>query len=110
MINEKYAKARGYEFHGAYSWNHDEIKKRAVEIRKQGNKAMIVYSPGSKYSRGGGGGYSVYWIESEANKAARAAARKEQYLKGLYYKREQLLKEVSELNVQIEQAEKGAKV
>lgn len=64
--------SEGYTFQGCYSWNQTEVKERAAELRKQGNKARVVYEPGSKLSRGHrGGGYSVYWKESEANIAAR---------------------------------------
>lgn len=63
----------GYEFHGAYSWSKTEIMTRAQELRKQGHKATIVWTPGSKLSRSGsGGGWSIFWIECEASKKERA--------------------------------------
>lgn len=67
-MNERRAKEAGYTFTGIYSWNKEEVKKRATELRAKGNRVMVVHSPGSKYARGGsGGGWSAYWIESEAN-------------------------------------------
>jgi hypothetical protein len=66
-------RAEGFTFHGSYSFRKEEIKQRAAELRKQGHKARMVYIPSDKLSRGhSGGGYSIYWIESEASKIARA--------------------------------------
>lgn len=73
-MNKLQAEKAGYVFHGAYGRYKDEIKERAKKLRALGNKAIVVTVPDSKYSRGPRGcGYSVYWIESEANKNARKA-------------------------------------
>ena len=64
---------KGYVYTGAYSSNKEEMKQRAADERAKGNKACVVETPSSKYSRGYGGmGYSVYYIESEANKKVKA--------------------------------------
>ena len=73
-MNKIEATQKGYVFTGAYSHNKEEMKERAKAERAKGNKACVVEVPSSKYSRGYRGmGYSVYYIESEANKAAREA-------------------------------------
>lgn len=70
-MNKRQAEQDGYIFHGAFSHNKEEVKSRAAELRKMGNKAIVVNVPPSKYSRGYHGmGYSIYWIENEANKTA----------------------------------------
>lgn len=79
---------KGYEFHGAYSWNKEEMKKRAAELRKAGHKAVVAYEPGSKLSRSGsGGGWSVYWIESEASIKAREAQHVKNQIDRLFKER-----------------------
>ena len=60
-MNARQAEKEGYEFTGAYSRNKEEMKEGAKKERKEGYKAIVVYVPSSKYSRGyRGGGYSVY--------------------------------------------------
>ena len=67
-MTERQARQQGYSFHGAYDHDKDVIKRRAAELRAQGNKAVVVNVPPNPLSRGYHGmGYSVYWIESEAN-------------------------------------------
>lgn len=110
MVSEKQARAQGYEYHGAYEryGGLEKIKERAKELRKQGNKAMVVYVPDSKYSRGGGGGgHAIYWIESEANKAVRKAEAKAQRLRILIRDRDQLLGQATELTMKIEEIQNG---
>jgi hypothetical protein len=70
-MNTKAAEEAGYTFHGAYDFSKAPIVERAKELRAQGNKAVVVYKPADKYSRSGGGGYAIYWKESEANKTER---------------------------------------
>ena len=76
-MNKRQAEAWGYFFTGHYSHDKDEMKLRAAEERKRGNKAVVVDVPTDKLSRGYRGmGYSVYMIKSEKNiqKEARDAA------------------------------------
>lgn len=90
---------QGYTFHGAYSWNKDEIKARAAKLREEGHKARMVWTPGSKYSRSGsGGGWSVYWIESEESKLA----RKERQLQGAIFSIERELAEMETKKAELE--------
>lgn len=71
-MNERQAVQAGYSFTGAYSHNREEMKNRAKEERAKGNKAVVVNTPPNPLSRGHRGmGYSVYYIESEANKQTR---------------------------------------
>ena len=64
-MTEQEARRRGYQFQGCYerSWNRDRIKLRAAQLRKEGNKAVMVNTRC--------GGCSVYWIESQENKNRR---------------------------------------
>lgn len=80
-MNERAAREAGYEFTGIYvrSFEHEEAKSRAKKLREEGNKAIVVKVPDSPLSRGGRGhGYSVYWIESPANKTVRLMKQAEQ--------------------------------
>lgn len=89
---------KGYRFSGHYSWGKEEAQKRAEELRKEGNKARVVWTPtrvvwtpSSKYSRSSsGGGWSVYWIESEFNKKVRERRSQEARLYDLKKEREEL--------------------
>jgi hypothetical protein len=103
-MTEQQAKQNGYHHHGAYSRDKEEMKQRAAQLRSEGNKAVVCTIPHNPLSRGGGGnGYSIYWIESDANKATREA---EQRAKNLRYKiaeRDELLAKLAEVNAQIEQ-------
>ena len=77
-MTEKMAQNKGYSFTGFYSRDKEEMKVAALKLREQGNKAVVVDVPTSKYSRSGYSmGYSVYWIESEENKFDRETQRKE---------------------------------
>ena len=98
----------GYTFHGAYSWNKEEIKKRAAEVRKEGNKARVVYVPGSKYSRSGsGGGWSVYWIESEANVAAKLERSRVNRIFSLEREANDLRMKLAKIEEQLAELRKG---
>jgi sensor histidine kinase YesM len=73
-MTEKQARERGYQYHGAgSSYNDEKLQARLQEIRKAGNKAVIVTIPPNPYSRSSHRGryYSIYWIESEKNRKAR---------------------------------------
>ena len=60
-MNEKQARGKGYSFTGVYNSMKDDTIARRDRIKADGYKAILVYVPTSKYSRGGGsGGYSVY--------------------------------------------------
>jgi len=76
-MNERAALEEGYHFTGIYTSNKEEAKTKAKELRVNGNKAMVVTVPPSKYSRGyHGDGYSVYLKETEENKAVRLEKEK----------------------------------
>ncbi len=76
-MNEKQAVQKGYVFTGAYSHDKEEMKARAAAERAKGNKACVMDVPASPLSRGSRGmGYSVYFIESEANKQAQEAKQR----------------------------------
>jgi len=99
-MNEKQAKEKEYHFHGAYSHYKEEMKQKAAELRAQGNKAIVVDTPPSKYSRGYSGmGYSVYWIESEENKQGGEQARLKQEKLNLMAEREKLVIRLSEIDL-----------
>jgi len=99
-MNEKQANQKGYHFQGGYSHDKNEMKLRAVELRNAGNKAIVVDSPPSKYSRGHHGmGYSIFWIESEENRANRYEADR-------LRKTEALLNEWQKLSVRIDEIKK----
>jgi len=99
-MNERQAEQKGYRFHGAYSHHKEEMKQQAAELRTQGNKAVVVDTPPSKYSRGHSGmGYSVYWIESEKNILKREQAQFERKKEALIVEREQITKRLTEINV-----------
>ena len=60
-MNEKQARDRGYSFTGVYNFAKEDSVARLDQIKANRYKAILVYIPTSKYSRGGGsGGYSVY--------------------------------------------------
>ena len=62
-MNKRQAEDAGYTFTGVYSFNKEEVKLRAKEERKFGNKAMIVFIPGTRSD-----GWSCYHIVSDENK------------------------------------------
>jgi 5-deoxy-D-glucuronate isomerase len=65
-MTKEQAQMKGYKFYGVYSDDKESVKLRALELRKQGHKAITVTIPPTGYERGGGlTGYSVYWIENE---------------------------------------------
>jgi len=99
-MNEKQADEKGYHFQGGYSHDKNEMKLRAVELRNAGNKAVVVDSPPSKYSRGHRGmGYLLFWIESEENRANRYEADR-------LRKTGALLNEWQKLSVRIDEIKK----
>ncbi len=63
-MNKQQALNEGYTFQGCWvrSWKKEEAKDRAKQLRKEGNKAVVISDQG---------GFGVYWIESEANKQAK---------------------------------------
>lgn len=54
-MNKQSAQADGFQFHGAYSRNKEEIKVRALELRAKGYKARTITMDS---------GYSLY-VESK---------------------------------------------
>jgi len=106
-MNARQAQDAGYVFTGIYSWDHKEVKARAAELRKQGNKALTIYEPASKYSRSSsGGGYSVYWIESEKNKAIRLDASRKRQIENLKRQAQELRNQLAEVELHISELEK----
>jgi hypothetical protein len=100
IMNERKAHQMGYNFHGAYSHNKEEMKQRALELRKQGNKALVVNEPPNPLSRGHHGmGYSVYWIESEENIRLRNQAKAERARAELIAEREKLSERIKEIDL-----------
>jgi hypothetical protein len=98
-MTKKQAEQAGYSFHGAYDHNKEKIKERAAQLRKEGNKAIVITEKPDRLSRGHrGDGYSVYWIESDANVAARKAI----YLAN---RKQQLMNEKAKLLARIEEIE-----
>jgi phage shock protein A len=63
-MTERDAIKKGYSYTGIWerSWEKDKVKARAKELRDAGNKAVMIPR---------GTGISVYWIESDANRAVR---------------------------------------
>jgi len=60
-MNEVQAKNEELTFHGSYSHDRNEQKEKAIELRKEGYRAVVVNCLPSKLSRGlDGMGYSVY--------------------------------------------------
>jgi len=97
---------KGYTFTGVYNFDKRETVRRAAEIKAAGNKVRVVYSPGSKYSRSGrGGGWSAYWIESEANKAIRLEKARESRLWLLRRNLEEAETKVAEIKAEIASVE-----
>ena len=98
-MNKRQAEKAGYSFHGAYSWDKEEMKHKAQELRNKGNKAMVVNTPQSPFSRRHHGmGYSVYWIQSEANANAEAEAQAERKRNLLIAERVELLGRIAEID------------
>lgn len=62
-MNKRQAENAGYTFTGVYSFNKEEVKLRAKEERKLGNKAITVFIPGTRQD-----GWSCYHIVSDENK------------------------------------------
>lgn len=95
---------KGYQFTGIYEWNHELVKKRAAQLRKEGHKAVTIYSPGSKYSRSGrGGGWSVYWIESEASKELKAFNYRVMEIKMLGIEREKAVERIAIIDAKLKE-------
>jgi len=80
---------QGYTFTGIFerSCRRDIVKERAAELRKAGNKAVMVNVAG---------GTSVYWIESEQNKLLRDIKAMEMTVRFTSTKIEDLKKELAE--------------
>lgn len=77
-MTEKQAIDEGYSFTGHYSYCKDDMMLCRDLIQKQGNKAIVVPIPpplSIKIVMGitipGRMGYSIYWKESDENRAAR---------------------------------------
>jgi hypothetical protein len=100
--HERKALQDGYTRQGAYSWNNEEMKQRAAELRKRGNKAKVIYIPADPLSRSGGGGYAVMWIESEVNKAERIRVDKLRRLNQKIATRDRMKAELDALQVEID--------
>jgi hypothetical protein len=105
-MTKRQASANGYVFLGAYSHNKEEMKERAKRERAKGNKAVVVNVPPSKYSRGSRGmGYSVYFIESEANKKKRTRENLELKIAGKKLELDRLINEAYEIRIKLEELE-----
>lgn len=99
---EQKAMEAGYSFTGAYSHDKEEMKKRAEEERAKGNKVMVVNCPPNPLSRGYHGmGYSVYFIESEANKEAKRKALRENEISRLKAEETKLLARLDEIKIKL---------
>lgn len=99
-MNKKQVIQKGYHFHGAYSHDKEEMKQRAVELRDQGNKAIVVDTPPNPLSCGYHGmGYSVYWIESEENIQKRKQAQAKREREELIAEREKITGRLAEIDV-----------
>jgi hypothetical protein len=60
-MNKRSANQQGLVFTGNFSWDKEEIKNKANEIRKAGYRAVVVSEPPNPLSRGHHGtGYSVF--------------------------------------------------
>lgn len=95
-MNEQQARTNGYQHHGAYSTDKEVVKERAAQLRAAGNKAVVVTIPPNKYSRGSRStGYSVYWIESEANKRARQEENRQKEIAQQERTKEELLRQLA---------------
>ena len=98
-MNERQAREAGYSFTGIWerSWKKDIVKEKAKELRKQGNKAIMVSEEG---------GYSVYWIESPVIKAAKE--EKERVCIIIFIQREidNKLREIEELKIRMKELQK----
>lgn len=98
-MNERQAEKAGYSFTGSFSWDKEEMKQRAKELRDKGNKAIVVNCPPNPLSRGHHGmGYSVYWIQSEANREVEAKAEAERKRNRLIKERSELMRRISEID------------
>lgn len=103
-MTEREAVKKGYSFTGAYSHDKEEMKLRAAEERAKGNKAIVVDTPPSKYSRGYSGmGYSVYYIQSEANRTEEIKQINLNCLNNLEYEKNILLEKLQKINEEIEE-------
>lgn len=101
-MNKREAESRGYVFTGWYSHNKEEISDRVKELRKEGNKAVIVTIPRNPLSRSWHGtGWSAYWIESEKNKVIREAAAKERTKIRLLKNKEELLLAIANIDKEL---------
>jgi len=80
---------QGYTFTGIFerSYNRDKAKAKAAELRKAGNKAVMVDVKG---------GTSVYWIESEKNQRFRKISEMTKSLRQTSRHIEDLKKELAE--------------
>lgn len=97
-MDERQAREKGYGYTGIYGRDKDVIKERAEQEKAKGNKVIVVTVPDSKLSRGGGGdGYSVYVIKSEANKKEEKIASLKQQLAHLNYEKDQLGTKLNEV-------------
>lgn len=100
-MNDRQARAKGYAFTGYFGWDKEEMKVRAAQLRKDGNKALVVTEPGSRRT-----GYSVFWIQSEAGKVAEAQAALTAKIANLKAEKAQLKVRIAEINTQL--IEEGA--
>ena len=105
-MNKRQAEEKGYEFSGIYTRDTEEAKIKAKEERAKGNKAIVVFEPSNKLSRGGGcGGFSVYIITSETNKQQEARELKESRKRRLFKEKEQLLIKLAEVEAKLNEEE-----
>ncbi len=110
-MNERQAMKLGYVFSGNFSWDKEEMKLRAKELRVLGNKAVVVTIPPNPLSRSHHGtGYSVYWIQSEANRAAEAKAVAEQKRNRLLDERDKLFRRIEEIDKLLEEGQESPRL
>jgi archaeosine-15-forming tRNA-guanine transglycosylase len=101
-LNESQARQQGYDFTGHYDTDRGKMTQRAAELRREGNKAVVVSVPRNPLSRGTHAtGYSVYWIESDVNREKRLYTLREQKIARLSAERDARLREAVELDEQI---------
>jgi hypothetical protein len=82
---------KGYSYYGYWgrSWEHDKVKAKAAELRKAGNKAIMVCE---------NGGTNIYWIESLENARVRRIESLNSRIKCAMYDRSKAQAEIDKAN------------
>jgi hypothetical protein len=105
-MNERQARQEGFSYtYGGRT--HEEIKETAAKLRREGNRAIMVWVPPNPLSRGYDcGHYSVYWIESDSNRAKRIHGENLRKLESLKQKYKELTDELVAMYSEIKAMEK----